>query len=391
MPSPIIGAPELVEGQSLPETTANEMFRYLEPGARIYTVTDTRNDPPAATEGLRHLVGTVPTGAWVGHANDVAIGMNGGWIYPNMGHGLLCYDRARNGGVGQMLVRNAGGTWEEFLVAGELDDLSDVNAPTPDANDVLTWDDGAGEWIAAPQVGGGVGGTVPNGGTTGQILAKQSGVDQDVDWETIGNYEGGPATPATTAGLGTWVNQGTSTATDGTGALVLKPQVDGLVHGREMVAPSAPFDVYMKADYNCLSSSANTASMIGIPGILLRDSSDGELLLFGAYYERVSGDEQNLYGAILQRWTASGATFSATPVLKYSAQMWPWLRVNMNGAGTTLTLYVSMDGKNWLQVGTETVATFIDAVTRIGVGCLSNSGTTEGQMTVSYFSTTAPA
>src|SRR5512139_1553288 len=30
-----------------------------------------------------------------------------------------------------------------------LDDLSDVNAPSPADGDVLTWDDGASEWIAA--------------------------------------------------------------------------------------------------------------------------------------------------------------------------------------------------------------------------------------------------
>ena len=35
-----------------------------------------------------------------------------------------------------------------------LDDLTDVNAPAPDDNDVLTWDDGAGEWISAAPAGG---------------------------------------------------------------------------------------------------------------------------------------------------------------------------------------------------------------------------------------------
>jgi len=41
------------------------------------------------------------------------------------------------------------------LPAIALDDLSDVNAPAPDDEDVLTWDDGAGEWIPAPPTGGG--------------------------------------------------------------------------------------------------------------------------------------------------------------------------------------------------------------------------------------------
>ena len=33
-------------------------------------------------------------------------------------------------------------------VIGALDDLTDVNAPTPIDLDVLTWDDGTGMWVA---------------------------------------------------------------------------------------------------------------------------------------------------------------------------------------------------------------------------------------------------
>lgn len=47
--------------------------------------------------------------------------------------------------------------WAAFGAPGALDDLSDVNAPSPTDQDVLTWDDGAGEWIAQalPGAGGG--------------------------------------------------------------------------------------------------------------------------------------------------------------------------------------------------------------------------------------------
>lgn len=37
----------------------------------------------------------------------------------------------------------------------ELDDIPDVNAPSPSAGDVLTWDDTPGEWVASPPPGGG--------------------------------------------------------------------------------------------------------------------------------------------------------------------------------------------------------------------------------------------
>lgn len=48
-----------------------------------------------------------------------------------------------------------------------LDDLTDVNAPTPGDGDFLSWDDGAGEWVNV----GAPGGSVPDGTDPGDILA----------------------------------------------------------------------------------------------------------------------------------------------------------------------------------------------------------------------------
>lgn len=42
-------------------------------------------------------------------------------------------------------------TWEDAAGgASALDDLTDVDAPTPADGDVLSWDDGAGEWVNTP-------------------------------------------------------------------------------------------------------------------------------------------------------------------------------------------------------------------------------------------------
>lgn len=48
-----------------------------------------------------------------------------------------------------------------------LDDLTDVNAPTPADGDVLTWDNGAGEWVAAAPTAGG--GTIDGSGTANKV------------------------------------------------------------------------------------------------------------------------------------------------------------------------------------------------------------------------------
>lgn len=56
---------------------------------------------------------------------------------------------------GQVLTADGlGGSAWEYIPVPVLDDLTDVNAPTPGDGDVLTWDDGAGEWVAAVPTGG---------------------------------------------------------------------------------------------------------------------------------------------------------------------------------------------------------------------------------------------
>jgi len=62
---------------------------------------------------------------------------------------------------GQVLTSDGAGgaAWEDVPAGGaiDLDDITDVNAPAPSDQDVLTWDDVAGEWIPqAPPAGGAV-------------------------------------------------------------------------------------------------------------------------------------------------------------------------------------------------------------------------------------------
>lgn len=65
--------------------------------------------------------------------------------------------------------------YADIVHTHELDDLTDVNAPTPSANDVLTWDDVEGEWVAAqpPGASGGEANTASNTGSTGTGVFKQ--------------------------------------------------------------------------------------------------------------------------------------------------------------------------------------------------------------------------
>lgn len=209
---------------------------------------------------------------------------------------------------------------------------------------------------------------------------------------TVNNsYEAGPPTPPTAADLATWDNQGTSTWTDGTGAAILKPQVDDGLHGRYKTAPATPYDLYCRLDVQVLSTSAITTGLYHYAGIMFKDTGgDNERLTFGLIGQRIGGDENVLWSAEAYRWSGASPPVIGTQVnLKYNTAFWRWIRVNNDG--TTLTFYVSMDGRNWFSVGTETLAAHIDAAASFGVFSRSGSAATESVALFSYFSTTAPS
>lgn len=205
-------------------------------------------------------------------------------------------------------------------------------------------------------------------------------------------YEAGPPTPPTTVSLPTWDNQGTSTAVDGTGgaALNFTPQADGIMHGRIRAAPTAPYDIYCRLETNWLSTASTATSIAGSAGILLKDTaSSNKRLGIGLFCQRnTSGGF--FWAAALQRWSgASPPVFTATPIIKYGSQPWRWCRVKNDG--TTLTFYVSQDGRNWITVGTETLAAHIGGVGSYGVFAITDASSNESTAIFTYFGTTAPS
>jgi len=312
------------------------------------------------------------------------------------------YDATAWNGSLEVPTKNAVRDKIESLGGGAIEVLDEGGSLTA----ALTSIDFVGAGVTASNSGGDVTVTIAGGGgynaenardDIGAALVEGAGIDitvndgSDTITITALTYEAGPPTPPTTADLATWDNQGTSTATDGTGAMILKPQVDGGLHGRYKAAPGTPYDVYCRVELLILSTGAITTGPLAIAGILFKDTGgDNERLAFGFQMERVAGDEQNLYQVSIQRWSgASPPVFSAVPVSKYNLHPVKWLRVNNDG--TTLTFYVSPDGKNWISVGTETLAAYIDGAASYGVFAAANAAATECAAFFSYFSTTAPS
>lgn len=93
------GAPELVSGQAVPETTVNEQIRRTEAGAARYPVADRVTAPPGScADGATYLIIATATGAFAGKENQLAtaVGANAasGWYYRTLGtidEGALAY------------------------------------------------------------------------------------------------------------------------------------------------------------------------------------------------------------------------------------------------------------------------------------------------------------
>jgi hypothetical protein len=111
MTTPRLGAPELTEGQATPETTVNEIVRYLEQGAMHFSLIDRdlATPPGSPGQGDRYLVAASPTGAWTGHAGDIAFYMGTEWAFIEVVEGMTAYL-----GDEDILLYRSGSAWNIF-------------------------------------------------------------------------------------------------------------------------------------------------------------------------------------------------------------------------------------------------------------------------------------
>lgn len=126
-------------------------------------------------------------------------------LYGDVGEVPLEPSDLAPGEEGQHLVTRSGvAVWETQV----LDDIDDVNAPTPSAGDVLTWDDTPGEWVAAAPASGSLDLDDLNDVTItsvsdGDLLAYDTGSG---DWVNVdpGTVASGADVQVYTSGTPTW-------------------------------------------------------------------------------------------------------------------------------------------------------------------------------------------
>lgn len=75
-----------------------------------------------------------------------------------------------------------------------LDDLTDVESSAPTDGQALVWDAATSKWKPGTVAGGG-GGSLPTGGTAGQVLTKNSSTDGDAGWAAPTGGVGGASQP----------------------------------------------------------------------------------------------------------------------------------------------------------------------------------------------------
>lgn len=223
-------------------------------------------------------------------------------------------------------------------------------------------------------------------GSTLIVNVAEDGFDLVAPGATSRTYETPPLDTPAVAGY-TWFNQGTSTAIDGDEAIVFTPQNDGSASPRAKIiaSPVAPYNVYMRAEQFVLSPASVTTGVSCSHGIILRDGVNGDSIIVRTGWQRLSGDEQNLYFADIIRVTAAPAVTVQT-LVRYFETPIKWIRANVTA--TVITFYGSTDGRNWIEIGQETIATFVGAVTEIGYAALSTEPMT---VIVHQFGTTNPA
>jgi hypothetical protein len=182
----------------------------------------------------------------------------------------------------------------------------------------------------------------------------------------------------------TWNNQSAAIATDGKASLILNPVNATLnVDSLEQSAPVAPWDVYMRFEVPIYQAAGNNQA-----GFWLRNSSNGRMIFFGYNNPGTASPPQ----IIVQRWTNNTNWSQTVTGFPAPAAGWkPWIRISNNG--TTLTLYVSPDGYDWVPVpgGSEPLSTFLTAaggvLDKVGFGVLAQG---QSIMFVQSFSFTAP-
>lgn len=141
MTTPNLVLPELAASQSQPHLTVNGALRRLDSIVQLSVASITNTPPGSPTDGDRYIVGSSPTGAWAGHAHEVATYIGTAWVFLAPISGWIAFVRS----VGELYLYGSGSPlgWEVFTPTGSSSDplsLADRAQPaSPSAANALIY------------------------------------------------------------------------------------------------------------------------------------------------------------------------------------------------------------------------------------------------------------
>ncbi len=266
---------------------------------------------------------------------------SGNWV-------CVAYQRAD----GSALVGGGGAT--------NLDDLGDVDAPSPSDGDVLTFDSGTGDWVPEAPSGGGGG-----GGGYGPDIEPSS--PDAMDDEFPGS---------SLDGIWTWFNQGTSTAVVNQSNLLMTSPIEasGQIRGIEQTH-SGP------ARYRARIAGINLSNF-NLSGIYFRNTSNSRIMAFDT--SRVSGTYAVDYFSSASAYSSS--PFNATTRAGFEAER-GYVYAELEDDGTNLIARMSATGVNgtYELVLSVTRASYIGTPDRIGIHVYSGNASRAGIAVVDWF------
>jgi hypothetical protein len=271
-----------------------------------------------------------------------------------------------------------GGTvWLGFPTGGAggasaLDDLTDVDAAAPADQDVLTWDDGAGEWIAQAPTGGGL--TVADEGTPlstaattldfvgAGVVASGTGATKTITIAASGGtggisyplddylassgsgrndeFDGGPGLDGKWTLVGTTPDDVDINNDYADMAYLRRNDTSGELSAYYQDLPTLPCDIFLSAAAD--NAGANYARGIGLVllpaspttssrGYYLGSNYNGSRITAGIKYNGLSSYDG-------QPHTGAGSGLAA------------WYRITILSGGTTIDVYYSLNGYLWHQL-----------------------------------------
>ena len=152
--TPNLGLPYIMAAQSQKHVTHNEAIRALDAMVQLAVLDRDLSAPPGSpAEGARYIVGSSPTGAWSGHADEVAAYQDGAWMLYAPVEGWIAWIGDEDiavvwdGTVWSALTTGSGGGTGSFTTLGINATADTTNRLTLAADATLLNHDGDGHQL----------------------------------------------------------------------------------------------------------------------------------------------------------------------------------------------------------------------------------------------------